>query len=88
MVAYLLLITLLIVTALAAVAYFRSTGTLKEAAFERLNVVADDRENKLNQFIDERQANILSISRIPAVRDAADQLLLKQPDTPALQCSL
>jgi len=83
MVAYLLFITLIIVIALAAVAYFRSTGTLREAAFERLNVVADDRENKLIQVIDERQANILSISRIPAVRDTADQLLLNKPHTPA-----
>ncbi len=87
MVAYQLGITVVIVAALAAVAYFRSTGTLKDAAFERLNVVADDRENKLNQFIDDRQANIIGISRIPAVRDTAEQVLLNDPGTPTYKAA-
>ena len=81
MVAYLLLLTVM-VTGLAAIAYFRSADNLREAEFKQLRVVADDRENKINQFVEDQQANIVRIARTPAIRDATDQLLSREPGAP------
>ncbi len=69
-------------TALAAIAYFRSTDTLREAAFKQLRVIADDRENKINQFVEDQQGNIVRIARTPAIRDATDQLLSRETGAP------
>ena len=86
MVAFLLLLSL-IVTAVAAFAYFRATDTLREAAFEQLSFIADDRENKINQFMEDQQANVVRIARTPAIREATDQLLSRETGTPEYDTS-
>ena len=80
MVVYLLLLSV-IVMGLAAIAYFRSADNLREAEFKQLRVVADDRENQINQFVEDQRDNIIRIAKTPAIRDATDQLLSREIGT-------
>ena len=68
-----LLVVIVVVT--AVVAYGRSKDSARTDALEKLDIIATDREFRLNQFVDDQLQEITRISRIPTIRDISDELL-------------
>ena len=81
----LLLVVIVVVTAVFA--YGRSKDSARTDALEKLDIIATDREFRLNQFVDDQLQEIVRISRIPTIRDISDELLGHQAGTPAFQAA-
>ncbi len=87
MVAYFLLLSVLVVVALSTVAFFVAQETLKDRAFERLEVTSNLKELQLNLFVEEQQDNIIRIAEIPPIREAAEMVLSREPGTPGYRAA-
>ena len=81
------LVLVVIVVAAAVVAYGRSKDSARTDALERLDIIATDREFRLNQFVDDQLQEIIQISRIPTIRDISDELLSREAGTAAFQAA-
>lgn len=81
------LVLVVFVAVAGVVAYGRSKDATRTDALERLDIIATDREFRLNQFVDDQLQEIVRISRIPTIRDISDELLSRETRTPASQAA-
>ena len=81
------LLLVAIVLVAAFVAYDRSKDSARTDALERLDIIATDREFRLNQFVDSQLQEIDRIARVPTIRDVSDELLGLQAETPSFQAA-
>ena len=79
------LIVLIVVA--AVVAYNNTKDSDRTDALERLDIIATDREFRLNQFVDDQLQEITRISRIPTIRDISDELLRLDTGTAAFEAA-
>jgi len=86
-VAYFWILSILVIAGLGAVAYSRSTNTLEQEVSTRLEIVANEREHRLSQFVESQERNLVTITLLPAVRGAAEQLLASKVNTVAYNAS-
>ncbi len=70
-----LLLSWLIVSLVAVVAYFRASNALERSVFERLEVAVTLKEGELNRWVNERRQDVLTIARSPEVQRQAEVLL-------------
>ena len=60
---------------------------LEEEVSTRLEIVANEREHRLNQFVEGQERNLVTIAELPAIRGAAEQLLANEVNSPAYKAS-
>ena len=72
---YFLLLSLVTVSVVGGVAYFRAKEALKQAAFDRLSVAATLKEQEITRWFNERQRDFLQTTQMPDVRHNLDILL-------------
>ncbi|MDX1301250.1 adenylate/guanylate cyclase domain-containing protein [Photobacterium sp.] len=87
MTVYFLLVSVLVVVALAAVTYFLSAETQKEVAIAQFEVIADHKEFEINRFVSEQIAIATKIAGLDELRKAADSLLSKEFDSAQYQAA-
>ncbi|WP_299017569.1 adenylate/guanylate cyclase domain-containing protein [uncultured Photobacterium sp.] len=81
MTAYFLLVSVLVVVALAAVTYFLAAETQKEMAIAQFEVTADHKEFEINRYIAEQISIVAKMAELDELRRAADTLLSEQIGT-------
>ncbi|MEE8157806.1 MAG: adenylate/guanylate cyclase domain-containing protein [Dehalococcoidia bacterium] len=81
MVAYFLLLSALVVVALAVTAFLLAQNSLKDQAFKLLEVTSDFKATELEFFLEDQENDISRIAEIAAIRDAAMILILNQEGT-------
>ena len=79
---------IVIVVVAAVVAYNSSKNSARANELERLDIIANDREFRLNQFVDDQLQEITRISRIPTIRDISDEVLASEAGTPCIRSGL
>ena len=72
---YFLLLSLITVSIVGGVAYFRAKETLEQAAFDRLSVAATLKEQEITRWFEERQRDFLQTTQMPDVRHSLNILL-------------
>ena len=83
MVAYFLLLSALVVVALAVTAFLLAQNSLKDQAFKLLEVTSDFKATELEFFLEDQENSISRIAEIPAMRNAAKTLILNREGTQA-----
>ena len=74
MTAYILLVSLPVVLALALASYLLSAGILQRMAIDRFDVIAEHREQEIQQFMADEAAIVEKIAAIDTLRDAVAEL--------------
>ncbi|WP_064609776.1 adenylate/guanylate cyclase domain-containing protein [Photobacterium sp. J15] len=82
MTAYFLLVSVLVVVALAAITYFLAADTQKEMAIAQFEVTADHKEFEIQRFVAEQTSIIEKMAELDDLRNAAGNLLSEQIGTP------
>ena len=83
MTAYFLLVSVLVVVALASVTYFLAAETQKEIAIDQFDLTADHKEFEINRYIAEQITVVRNIAELDELRAAADALLVEETGTAA-----
>lgn len=81
---YFLMLSLITVSVVGGVAYFRARAALKQAAFNRLNVAATLKEQEIARWFEDRQRDFLQTTQMPDVQ-ANLNILLDSGDARAKQ---
>lgn len=81
MTAYFLLVSALVVVALASVTYFLAAETQKEMAIAQFDVTAEHKEFEIDRYISEQITIVRNIAELDELRSAADALLAEEPGT-------
>ena len=71
----------------AVVAYSGSKNSARTDTLERLDIIAADRDFRVNQFVDDQLQEIIRIARIPTIRDVSAELLSADAGTPAFRAA-
>lgn len=85
MTAYFLLVSVLVVVALATVTYLLAAETQKEMAIAQFDVTAEHKEFEINRYIAEQTTVVSNIAGIDGLRAAAEALLAETPGSEPYQ---
>ena len=85
---YFLLLSLITVSIVGGVAYFRAKEALKQAAFDRLNVAATLKEQEIARWFEDRQGDFLQTTQMPDVQNNLNILLNSNDDKAKQQAYL
>ena len=85
MTAYFLLVSALVVVALAAVTYLLAAEAQKETAIAQFDVTADHKEFEINRYIAEQKAIVTKIAGLDELRSTAGRLLEETPGSESYQ---
>jgi two-component system sensor kinase len=80
LVSYFLVLSLLTVGLTGTIAYIRASGALKDAIFERLNVIATLKEYELNQWVGDKRRQVILLADLPEIRSQTNLLGQLAPD--------
>ncbi|MBY4675032.1 adenylate/guanylate cyclase domain-containing protein [Marinobacterium arenosum] len=78
---YFLLVSMLVVVALAGVTYVLAAASQKQMAISRFDLVADHKEFEINRFVADQRKIVQNIAGLDDLRKAAAILLAEQPGT-------
>ena len=71
----------------AVVVYSGSKTSARTDTLERLDIIAADRDFRVNQFVDDQLQELIRIARIPTIRDISAELLSADAGTPAFRAA-
>ncbi len=69
------LLSLVTVSSSGAIAFIRGRAEIEKLVFERLEVTATLKEEALNLWVDNQRDAVVSLARVPEIRDRAGKLL-------------
>ena len=84
-VGYFLLLSLIATTIVPVASFFLARQALQRSVFERLEVAATLKENELNRWVEDNQADILFIAQSPEFSSHAWRLLTVGETSPEYQ---
>jgi PAS domain S-box-containing protein len=82
-----LLFSLVMVGLVGTVAFIRAREALKQSVFDRLQAVANLKEDELNRWTDDQRRDVVFIAWLPEVREKAGSLLGSPEAAPAYQAA-
>ncbi|NJP05370.1 MAG: hypothetical protein HC837_06975 [Chloroflexaceae bacterium] len=71
-----LLLSVAMVSLVGTVAFLQARDTLKQAAFERLQVVLELKEAELNRWVNQQLQEVLFLANAPQLQDLVQNLIV------------
>ena len=81
------LLSLLTVSAVGAIAFFRARAVIKNLVFQRLSVTANLKEEALNLWVENQREATVSLAQLPEIREQAGLLLTRNKTDPQFQAA-